>query len=54
MTQTAVHQSKRQPVPLNGVDTPNLRQIVEQSRARSAVFDVLTNGVPGDLDVTVR
>jgi uncharacterized OsmC-like protein len=29
-----------------------LRQIVEQSRARSAVFDVLTNGVP--VDVTVN
>jgi uncharacterized OsmC-like protein len=28
-----------------------LREIVEQSRARSAVFDVLTNGVP--VDVTV-
>ena len=27
-----------------------LRQIVEQSRARSAVFDVLTNGVPVDVD----
>jgi uncharacterized OsmC-like protein len=30
-----------------------LRQIVEQSRARSAVFDVLTNGVPVDLAVNV-
>lgn len=28
-----------------------LRQIVEQSRARSAVFDVLTNGVPVELEV---
>jgi uncharacterized OsmC-like protein len=28
-----------------------LRRIVEQSRARSAVFDVLTNGVPVDIDV---
>ena len=28
-----------------------LRQIVEQSRARSAVFDVLTNGVPVDVSV---
>ena len=28
-----------------------LRQIVEQSRARSAVFDVLTNGVPVTIDV---
>ena len=31
-----------------------LREIVEQSRARSAVFDVLTNGVPVDLVVNVR
>ena len=27
-------------------------EIVEQSRARSAVFDVLTNGVPVAIDVT--
>ena len=31
-----------------------LRAIVEQARARSAVFDVLTNGLPVDLTVTVR
>jgi len=31
-----------------------LREIVEQSRARSAVFDVLTNGVPVDLSVNTR
>ena len=31
-----------------------LRQIVEQSRARSAVFDVLTNGVPVDVSVNTR
>ena len=30
-----------------------LRQIVEQSRARSAVFDVLANGVPVDIAVNV-
>jgi uncharacterized OsmC-like protein len=30
-----------------------LRQIVEQSKARSAVFDVLTNGVPVDLSINV-
>jgi uncharacterized OsmC-like protein len=30
-----------------------LREIVERSRARSAVFDVLTNPVPIDIDVTV-
>ncbi len=29
-----------------------LRELVEQSRARSAVYDVLTNGVPVTLDVT--
>jgi len=28
-----------------------LRAIVEQSRARSAVYDVLTNGVPVEIDV---
>jgi len=28
-----------------------LRQIVEQSRARSAVYDVLTNGVPVEMSV---
>jgi uncharacterized OsmC-like protein len=32
-------------------DEDTLRSIVEQSRARSAVFDVLTNGVTVDLDV---
>ena len=31
-----------------------LRQIVEQSRARSAVFDVLTNGVPVDVSINTR
>ena len=28
-----------------------LEQIVEQSRARSAVFDVITNGVPVEISV---
>lgn len=28
-----------------------LRQLVEQARARSAVFDVLTNGIPVEIDV---
>jgi uncharacterized OsmC-like protein len=28
-----------------------LREIVEQSRARSAVFDIVTNGVPVSIDV---
>lgn len=31
-----------------------LRDIVGQSRARSAVFDVLANGVPVDVSVTTR
>ena len=31
-----------------------LREIVEQSRARSAVFDVLTNGVPVEMTVNAR
>lgn len=31
-----------------------LREIVEQSRARSAVFDVLSNGVPVQLDIDAR
>jgi uncharacterized OsmC-like protein len=31
-----------------------LREIVEQSRARSAMFDVLTNGVPVDVSVNTR
>jgi uncharacterized OsmC-like protein len=31
-----------------------LRQIVEQGVARSAVFDVLTNGVPVDVDINTH
>lgn len=31
-----------------------LRAIVEQSKARSAVFDVLTNGVPVDISIDAR
>jgi uncharacterized OsmC-like protein len=31
-----------------------LREIVEQSRARSAVYDVITNGVPVAIDVAVE
>ena len=30
-----------------------LRELVEQSRSRSAVYDVITNGVPVVVDVTV-
>ncbi len=36
---------------MKGDDPEKLRQIVEQSRQRSAVFDVLTNGVPVSVDV---
>jgi len=32
-------------------DDETLREIVEQSRSRSAVFDVVTNGVPVDVNV---
>ena len=35
-------------------DEQTLRGLVEQSRRRSAVYDVLTNGVPVDIDVAVR
>jgi uncharacterized OsmC-like protein len=31
-----------------------LREIVEQSRARSAVFDVITNGVPVDIEIATE
>lgn len=31
-----------------------LREIVQQARARSAVFDILTNGVPVDVEINVR
>jgi uncharacterized OsmC-like protein len=36
---------------LEGDDPAKLRQVVEQSRQRSAVYDVLTNGVPIVIDV---
>lgn len=36
---------------LRGDDPEKLRSIVEQSRRRSAVFDVVTNGVPVSIDV---
>jgi uncharacterized OsmC-like protein len=36
---------------LRGDDPEKLRKVVEQSRRRSAVFDVLTNGVPVSIDV---
>ena len=36
---------------LRGDDPAKLRTLVDQSRARSAVFDVVTNGVPVSIDV---
>ena len=36
---------------LRGDDPDKLRSVVEQSRQRSAVFDVVTNGVPVSIDV---
>lgn len=38
---------------VEGTGTPEeMRALVEQSRARSAVFDVLTNGVPVEINVS--
>jgi uncharacterized OsmC-like protein len=36
---------------LRGDDPEKLRQVVEQSQSRSAVFDVVTNGVPVAVEV---
>jgi uncharacterized OsmC-like protein len=36
---------------MRGADADALRRIVEQSRARSAVFDIITNGVPVSIEV---
>jgi len=36
---------------LRGDNPEKLRSVVEQSRRRSAVFDVITNGVPVSIDV---
>jgi uncharacterized OsmC-like protein len=36
---------------LSGDDPAKLRQLVEQSRMRSAVFDVITNAVPVSIEV---
>jgi uncharacterized OsmC-like protein len=36
---------------LRGDDPEKLRLVVEQSRRRSAVFDIVTNGVPVSVDV---
>jgi uncharacterized OsmC-like protein len=37
---------------LEGDEPDKLRRVVEQSRLRSAVYDVLTNGAPVDVSVT--
>jgi uncharacterized OsmC-like protein len=37
---------------MSGDDPDKLRKVVEQSRERSAVFDMLTNGVPVTVEVT--
>ena len=37
---------------LEGDDPEKLRGVVEQSRLRSAVYDVLTNGVPVSIEVS--
>ncbi len=36
---------------IRGDDPSKLRSVVEQSRRRSAVFDIVTNGVPVSIDV---
>jgi uncharacterized OsmC-like protein len=36
---------------LRGDDPDKLRQVVEQSRKRSAVYDIVTNGVPVSIDI---
>jgi uncharacterized OsmC-like protein len=38
---------------LEGDDPEKLRRVVEQSRLRSAVYDVITNGVPVSIEVDV-
>jgi len=40
-----------QEVPPGGIALGQLREIVEQSRARSAVYDVITNRVPVSIEV---
>ena len=36
---------------VRGDDPEKLRQVIEQSRQRSAVFDIVTNGVPVSIEV---
>ncbi len=45
------YQQIRASFTLRGDDPAKLRSVVEQSRRRSAVFDVVTNGVPVSIDV---
>jgi len=45
------YQQVRVSFTLRGDDPEKLRSVVEQSRRRSAVFDILTNGVPVSIDV---
>ena len=45
------YQQVRVSFTLRGDDPDKLRSVVEQSRLRSAVFDVVTNGVPVSIDV---
>jgi uncharacterized OsmC-like protein len=45
------YQQIRVTIAIKGDDAERLRKVVEQSRQRSAVYDVLTNGVPVELDV---
>jgi uncharacterized OsmC-like protein len=45
------YQQVRVSFKLRGDDPEKLRMVVEQSRRRSAVYDVVTNGVPVSIDV---
>jgi hypothetical protein len=36
---------------VRGDDAEKLRAVVEQSRQRSAVYDIVTNGVPVSIEV---
>jgi uncharacterized OsmC-like protein len=45
------YQQVRVSFTLRGDDPEKLRSVVEQSRRRSAVYDVVTNGVPVSIDV---
>jgi uncharacterized OsmC-like protein len=45
------YQQLRVSFTLRGDDPEKLRSVVEQSRRRSAVYDIVTNGVPVSIDV---